>query len=147
MTTEDRLSGMLDLTDRLADLIEEENLALEDRRYDDVDDMLEEKSTLARLYESRFKALEKSDVDWGSLTEVVREELNEAANRLANAMAENTMRLKAGMEANSRVVDAVASALKDATPHAGTYSKYGRQGQEGTRAAGNSMALALDTAL
>mgnify|MGYP003120349392 CR=1 FL=1 len=80
----ERLEKMVELTDQLSDLIEEENLALVERRFLDV----------------------------------------EAANK--------------------QVIDLFAEAVQQAVPHSGTYSKNGRTGREGTRAAANSLAVALD---
>ena len=54
------------------------------------------------------------------------------------------MRLEIGMTANKQVIDLFAEAVQQAVPHSGTYSKNGRTGREGTRAAANSLAVALD---
>ena len=147
METQERLENMLDLTERLADHTEAENLALVERRYRDVEAMLEDKATLSRLYENSMKAIEEAKIDWSEADEALREKLRLAAERLTKAVDENTMRLEVGMKANKFVLDMVADAVRESTPHSGTYSRSGAQGKEGAKASINSVAVALDQTL
>jgi flagellar biosynthesis/type III secretory pathway chaperone len=140
----ERLERMVDLTDRLSDLVEAENLALAERRYDDVEAVLEEKATLARLYENSMRDLDEAKLDWTTVEGDLHDRVTASGTRLANAMGENTMRLEIGMEANRQVIDLFAEAVRDTVPHSGTYSKNGRTGREGTKASANSVAVALD---
>lgn len=140
----ERLEKMVELTDQLSDLVETENLALAERRFLDVEALLEEKATLARLYENSMKDLDEAQLDWKAIEPELNEKLTVAGTRLANAMGENTLRLEVGMTANRTVIDLFAEAVQTATPHSGTYSKNGRTGKEGTRAAANSLSVALD---
>ncbi|UTW50733.1 hypothetical protein KFF05_12355 [bacterium SCSIO 12827] len=140
----ERLEKMVELTDHLSDLVEAENLALEERRFLDVEAMLEDKATLARLYENSMKDLDEANLDWKAIPPDLHEKLTTAGTRLANAVGENAMRLEIGMTANKQVIDLFAEAVQKAVPHSGTYSKNGRTGKEGTRAAANSVAVALD---
>tara|TARA_B100000965_G_scaffold376306_1_gene369459 strand:- start:3578 stop:4021 length:444 start_codon:yes stop_codon:yes gene_type:complete len=140
----ERLEKMVDLTDQLSDLVEEENLALAERRYGDVEAKLEEKATLARLYESSMRDLEEAKLDWTTVEGDLHDRVTESGTRLANAMGENAMRLEIGMEANKQVIDLFAEAIQKSVPHAGTYSKNGRTGREGSKASANSLAVALD---
>ena len=138
MESMERLERMVELTDHLSDLVEAENLALIERRFLDVEAMLEDKATLARLYENSMKDLDEA------IPPDLHEKLTVAGTRLANAVGENAMRLEIGMTANKQVIDLFAEAVQKAVPHSGTYSKNGRTGKEGTRAAANSVAVALD---
>lgn len=140
----ERLEKMVELTDRLSDLVETENLALAERRFTDVEAMLEEKAMLARLYENSMKDLDEAKLDWTAIEPELHEKLTAAGTRLANAMGENTMRLEVGMTANKTVIDLFAEAVQEATPHSGTYSRNGRAGKEGQRASANSVSVALD---
>ena len=143
----ERLERMVELTDQLSDLVETENLALAERRFLDVEALLEEKATLARLYENSMKDLDEAQLDWKAIEPELNEKLTVAGTRLANAMGENTLRLEVGMTANRTVIDLFAEAVQTATPHSGTYAKNGRTGKEGTRAAANSLSVALDQSL
>lgn len=140
----ERLEKMVDLTDRLSELVETENLALAERRYEVVEAMLEEKAMLARLYENNMRDLDEAKLDWSTVEGELHDRVTEAGTRLANAMGENTMRLEVGMEANKQVIDLFAQAVRESVPHSGTYSKNGRTGREGTKASANSLAVALD---
>lgn len=143
----ERVEDMLDLTARLSELVEDENTALHQRRYGDVEQMLEEKATLARLYENRIKAFEDAKLDWSEVDEGVRDDLKSAGQRLAELMEENALLLQIGMTANRQVLDLFAKAVKQNTPHAGTYSRHGQTGDEGQRASANSLAISLDQTL
>lgn len=143
----ERLEKMVDLADQLSDLIEMENLALIERRFIDVETTLEDKATLARLYENSMKDLDEANLNWKEIEPDLYERLTESGTRLANAVGENTMRLEVGMTANRQVIDLFAEAVKKAVPHSGTYAKNGRTGREGTKASANSLAVALDQSL
>lgn len=143
----ERLEKMVALTDQLSDLVEAENLALIERRFMDVEATLEDKATLARLYENSMKDLDEANVDWNSIEPGLYERLTESGTRLANAVGENTMRLEVGMTANRQVIDLFAEAVQKAVPHSGTYAKNGRTGREGKQASANSIAVALDQSL
>ncbi len=143
----ERLQSLLDLTDRLADLTEAENAALIERRFADVEASLEDKATLARLYENNMQAANEAGIDWAATDPDVRERLRLAAERLTKAVDENTMRLEVGMKANKYVIDMIADAVRENVPHSGTYARNGKTGNEGAKAAINSVAVALDETL
>lgn len=145
--TETRVLGLLELTERLSEIVDAENLALAERRRADVEAMLEEKATLSRLFENRLKALTTKEIDLNAASEELREQLREAGKRLEEATAENTVRLEVAMTANRKVIDAVANAIKQVSPHSGTYARSGRTGSEGSRASSNTVAFALDQTL
>lgn len=144
MTPAERLERMLDLTDRLADLVEAENLALAEYRHADVEDFLEDKVVLARLYENSMRDLEDCGLDWTGIEQDLRDKLLAAGERLKVAIDENTMRLEVGITAGQTVMSFLSEAVKAQTPHAGTYSRKGRTGREGSTASANSLALSLD---
>ena len=140
----ERLEKMVELTDQLSDMVEAENMALVERRFLDVEAMLEDKATLARLYENSMKDLDEANLDWKAIAPDLHEKLTTSGTRLANAVGENAMRLEIGMTANKQVIDLFAEAVQQAVPHSGTYSTNGSTGTQGTRAATNSIAVALD---
>ena len=144
MEPTERLERLLDLTDRLTELVEAENLALIDHRYQEVEETLEDKAVLARLYENNLKDIEDGDIDISAVDGDLRAKLLDAGERLREAMDENTMRLEVGMAANQTVMEFLADAVKAQTPHAGTYSRRGRAGREGSTASANSIAVSLD---
>lgn len=144
MDIDKRLEDMRDLTDRLADLVEAENLALADHRHEDVEETLEDKAVLARLYENMMKDLDSLALDWSMIDGGLRERLRASGERLRQAMDENTMRLEVSITANRQVIDFMAEAAKQAVPHAGTYSRKGRAGREGMNASANSVAISID---
>lgn len=143
----DRIENLLEITDRLADLVEDENEALADRRTKDVEAMVEEKTTLARLYQNRMKVVKEQDVDWSEVDPDLHKQLVDAAKRLDIAMKENKMRLEVSIKANQKVLSLVAKAVEKSRPHSGTYSRKGAKGNEGATASANSVSISVDQTL
>lgn len=142
-----RIKDLILITGRLAELLRRENKALRDRRSDELKTLLDEKSTLGRVYETRLQGLIDDEVDFSGVDPEMRERLREAADQVRGMMDENAKLLKVAIAANKRVVDMIASAVKRSTPTAGTYSKKGAVGSDGYRAAKQNVAFSLDRTL
>jgi len=124
-----------------------ENDALKGRRSQEVHDLLDEKATLSRVYETRFKGIlempdvmEQADLD-------IRERLMAAGEMVKGLMDENAKLLKTAIEANRRVVDLIAEAVREQQPSAGTYAANGVTSRDGANAAGQRLAFSLDQSL
>jgi hypothetical protein len=135
-------AGLLEAIGRLADVIERENAALVAGGRDPVRPLLEEKRTACLTYEEAVRELaDPAGADDGS-----RAALRQAAERLGLASAENRRRLAAGIAAHKRLLDAVASAMRELSSPTGAYAKTGAP----TRTAVVSLAppaLSFDRAL
>ena len=142
-----RLKDLIVITQRLIELLERENDALMHHKSQVIHELLDEKATLARVYESRFKGLaEKSD----ALEETdpsLRNELNELAVKVDHLIQENGKFLNVAIEANGRVMDLIAEAVKAQQPNAGTYSADAQASRHGTNAGSQRVALSLDQRL
>ncbi len=57
MDPTNRVNDLIVLTNRLADLLARENEALGNRKYSEINEILDEKVTLGRIYESRIMGL------------------------------------------------------------------------------------------
>ena len=125
-----RIKDLIVITGRLADLLRRENKALRDRRSDDLKKLLDDKSTLGRVYETRLQGLIDDGVDFREIDPELREQLREAADQVRTMMDENAKLLRVAIAANKRVVDMIATAVKRAMPTAGTYSKKGAVGAD-----------------
>lgn len=147
MDPNNRLSELIAISNRLIDLLERENDALKHHRTEEIHTLLDEKATLARLYEIRFKSIaEKPDVlDGGDTT--LRHNLSELACKVENLIQENGELLHIAIEANRRVVDLIAEAVQAQQPTAGTYSSDAQTSTNGVNAASQRVALSLDQTL
>jgi flagellar biosynthesis/type III secretory pathway chaperone len=149
MDTVQRVSDLIHIGRALAELLAEENAALNDRAHQVVGNLVERKTELSRAYESRFQGLLEQAGEEGDLAEGVdpalREELRAVGDELRTLTEENAHLLTVAREVNRRVLDLVAEAVKAAQPGPGTYSPSGRT--EGDRSARVVRPLSLDRSL
>ncbi len=146
MDPTNRVNDLIVITNRLADLLARENDALSNRKYSEINEILDEKVTLGRVYESRIMGLTD---DPAALLEVdadLRDQLRSLGEKVNGLIEENAELLKIGIEANKRVVNMIAEAVKASVPSAGTYSANGAPGVE-QQAASKNVAITVDHTL
>ena len=147
MDPTNRVNDLILITGRLAELLAHENEALGNQRPRDVDSLLEEKNALINAYESRIQGLADDPDELAKVDPDLRERLRGLGDKLAALMDNNARLLKAGMEANRRLVHAVAEAVKSSRPRANTYSASGTATVNGNGAAPPSAPISLDRTL
>lgn len=148
MDTNGRVKDLIAITSRLADVVERENGALASHERQNYDEILEEKATLGRIYETRIQALRQgSEDEAAAVAPDLRQNLKEVGNRLRQLIDENARLLKVAIEGNRRVVDLIAEAVKASTPGPGVYGAKGTVGGTRNRATPGSLPLSLDRSL
>lgn len=147
MDTNSRVKDLIAITSRLADVVERENGALAAHERTNFDEILDEKATLGRIYETRMQALDKDASDVAEIEPELRDDLKAVGTRLRTLVDENARLLKVAIEANRRVVDLIAEAVKASTPGPGVYGAKGVVGGSRNRAAPASLPLSLDHSL
>ena len=147
MDATERLVGLIDITEQLAALLMKENKALKERQVDEATKLLEEKTDLSRIYETRVRglmddqeALSKTDAD-------LRQKLRDMGEKVNVMIIENANLLKVAIDTNMRIVDMVADAVKSQRPGPGTYGADGTAGKDDVHAAPRNMAISLDQSL
>jgi flagellar biosynthesis/type III secretory pathway chaperone len=144
-----RFSELIAISGQLADVLERENAALTRYERGSLPALLEEKTRLGRAYESRMEtlgddaaALAEADPDLGR-------RLGEIGARVRDLIARNARLLKIAIEANRRVVDVIADAVKSSTPGPAIYGVRGRKAAAATatRGAPTSVPITLDRSL
>ena len=135
---------MIVITGRLAELLQRENDALKNHRSQEVRDLLDEKATLSRVYETRFKGLSEQSEIFEQADLDIRERLKALGDKVQALIDENARLLKTAIEANRRVVDLIAEAVREQQPSAGVYGANGVTSQDGAKAAGQQVAFSLD---
>ncbi len=146
MDPTNRVNDLIVITNRLADLLARENDALSNRKYSEINEILDEKVTLGRVYESRIMGLTDDPVALGQVDGELRDRLRSLGEKVNGLIEENAALLKIGIEANRRVVNMIAEAVKASVPSAGTYSANGAADVE-QHAPSKNVAITVDHTL
>ena len=147
MDPNNRLNDLIVITDRLVDLLERENDALKNHKTEVIHTLLDDKATLARVYETRLKGLAEKPEILENADPALREKLRHFAEKVETLILENGKLLNVAIEANRRVVDLIADAVQAQQPNAGTYSSDAQASNNGSNAASQRVALSLDQTL
>ena len=142
-----RVNDLIVITGRLADLLERENVALREKQNKELNEILDEKVTLGRVYESRIMGLTEDPEALDSVDKELLERLRGIGEKVNGLMEDNAKMLKIAIEANRRVVNLIAEAVKASVPSAGTYSPTGGTGTHDQRGAPKNVALSIDHTL
>jgi flagellar biosynthesis/type III secretory pathway chaperone len=146
MDANNRVKDLITITSRLAEVLARENDALRARRHGELDEILDQKTTLGRIYESRLEGLADDKDALKGVDPALRERLRGLGDKVNDLIEENARLLRVAIEANRRVVDMIAEAVKASAPGPGIYGKKGTLGGERRRTAGN-LAFSLDRSL
>ena len=150
MVTSHKINDLIFIAGRLAGLLETENRALLKHRVADVKPLLEEKTKLCRAYESRVLALNKLSETPDQFKSVDRdliERLHGMGEKIQSLIGENSRLLKVSIEANKRVLDAVAEAIKESGNAAGIYTARGAVEPGNTKAAAQTTPISVNRSL
>ncbi|MCZ6603560.1 MAG: hypothetical protein O7A03_00275 [Alphaproteobacteria bacterium] len=146
MDPTNRVNDLIVITNRLADLLARENDALNNRKYSEINEILDEKVTLGRVYESRIMGLTNDPAALEKVDGELRDRLRSLGEKVNGLIEENAALLKIGIETNRRVVNLIAEAVKASIPSAGTYSANGAADVE-QHTASNNVAISVDHTL
>ncbi len=147
MDINNRVNDIIVITTRLIELLEKENDALRNQRTAEVHELLDEKTTLSRVYETRFTGLMERQNALDEVEPDLRQKLGEIGETINALIEDNSRLLKVAIEANRRVVELVAEAVRDTSASAGTYGADGATGNDRGLAAANGAAFSLDQTL
>tara|TARA_B100000686_G_scaffold287407_1_gene312838 strand:- start:399 stop:839 length:441 start_codon:yes stop_codon:yes gene_type:complete len=125
MDPTNRINDLIVISNRLVDVLERENEALSNRKYSEINDILDEKVTLGRVYESRIMGLSDEETNLNEVDGELRDQLRELGTKVNTLIENNSVLLKIGIEANRRVVNMIAEAVKASVPNTGTYAANG----------------------
>ena len=147
MSSDSKIKDIILITERLTDVLERENAALRDRRNQELHALLDDKVTLSRVYETRMQYYTKNPHELSSAPPELREKLRTMGAYISELLQDNASMLKVAIEANRKVVDMIAAAVKSATPGPGTYGSNGVAGLSDHKSQAQGMALSLDQTL
>ena len=147
MEPSNRIEDLILIMGRLIDILERENDALSNRRNSELHDLLDEKVTLSRVYETRMKAINEKPELLQDIEEGVRERLSDSGARINILIEENRKLLKTAIDTNRRVVELITDAVRTTAPGPGTYGASGSTELPNHRTEGKSVAISLDQIL
>ncbi len=147
MNATGRITDLIEITERLEALLTKENKALSDRDAKEATLYLDEKNSLSRIYESRIKGITDNPAALAEVEPELRNTLRERGEKVNLMIQENAQLLKITIEANRRVVEMVAEAVKSQQPGPGTYSAKGTSNKADVHSAPRNLALSLDRSL
>ena len=142
-----RVNDLIVITGRLGDLLERENLALREKNNKELNEILDEKVTLGRVYESRIIGLTEDSEALNNVDKELIERLRGIGEKVNGLIEDNAKMLKIAIEANRRVVNLIAESITASVPSAGTYSPTGATGTQDHRAAPKNVAISVDHTL
>lgn len=147
MDPEKRMADLISVTSRLIDVLERENAILNERRHNDLTDLLDEKETIGRVYQARIMGLQEDPGQLKDVDESERIKLKELAHTVDKLVSENARMLEAAMYASKRIVEMVAEVVRDSTNTSGTYSQRGSTQMPAGKSEVRSSAVSLDQTL
>ncbi len=147
MDLTEKLLGLIEITERLAELLHKENNALRDKRAKDAVKYLSEKNELVRIYESRVKGLPDHPEAMAATPPELREKLRQMGEKVNLMVEENGRLLKITIEANRRVVELVAEAVKMQRRGPGIYSANGLADGGKLSSAPRNLAISVNQSL
>lgn len=146
MIAEKRVSDLIVIASELCDIFMTENQALEDNEAGPIKDHLPRKDLLSRAYERGVEALRKMPVEEiKAVDSDLSERLRDVGKKMDELAAINAKLLRVAVAANQSVMEAVANAVRDVTPQAGTYGANGSTA--GQASAQRSVAMSLNKTL
>lgn len=142
-----RVNDLIEITERLEALLTKENKALSDKDAKVATSYLDEKNNLSRIYESRTKGIMDNISALASVEPELRTKLRELGEKVNVMIRQNAQLLKITIDANRRVVEMVAEAVKSQQPGPGIYSAKGTANKSDVHSAPRNMSLSLDQSL
>ena len=147
MSSESKVDDIMLIIERLSDVLERENAALKDRKIQEVHALLDDKVTLSRVYETRMQYYNENPDELINVSPELRDKLSTVGANISKLLQQNAAMLKVAIEANRKVVDMIAAAVKSATPGPGTYGSNGVTDIPDHKSQVRGMALSFDQTL
>ncbi len=137
--------ALMRVAGRLIALMRQEVDMLHDMRIRDIEALQPDKDSLAADYCRLTQDLRQDEDSIRALPESLKAELRLLEAQFAKAAEENQMALKAAMDANTRLFEIVATAVRDQQVANSQYSANGRR--DASAAAGAPASLSLNQTL
>lgn len=139
--------NLIDMTDRLSGLMEQEVELLRDRRARDIQALQSDKESLAGVYQRIITDVQRNPAALEGLDDTRRERLKHAAARLQGAATGNAIALRSAIEANHQLIETIAAAIRDQGSENAPYTANGRVAHGTGVQAKRNMSVSLNNTL
>ena len=147
MGPDQQIEDFVTITRQLVNVLKKENEVLKTQQYSKLKELLEDKATISRVYETKYQTLEKEPDFFRDIGATSREKLTKLGEEVNDLIEENGLLLKISIEANSKVVNLIAEAVRETSQETETYGSSGSNTLSGLRAESKSIAISLDQTL
>ena len=147
MNAEEQIRDLIAISCRLMKLLKRENEVLRTEKPSDLTALAHEKDILTRAFEVRTNELKDLSGELDDVEDSLRRQLQDIGQDVHTLVEENACFLKAGMEANRCVVEAVAEAIQIQRPGPGTYNAAGELGPSGAGVKNKPSSLTFNQSL
>ena len=117
--------GLLGIMKRLIEVMEREIDLLRSKEPSDIEDLQQDKATLAAAYEAHVRTLRESEHLFEALDPELRAEFSHAAETFQETLARNERALKAARETTDRVLQLIVREVEKRRHQQGVYSSNG----------------------
>ena len=128
MSNANRIADLVQITNRLCDLLEHESEILRTRKLTEMDAVRQDKIALSAAYETHVRTLRSQPEMLGDATPAVRQQLKAAFARFEIILAKNERGLRAAKETSNRVLRAIADEVDRQRRENLAYSPNGHAG-------------------
>ena len=147
MGPDQQIEDFVTITRQLVNVLKKENEVLKTQQYSKLKELLEDKATISRVYETKYQTLENEPDFFRDIGATSREKLTKLGEEVNDLIEENGLLLKISIEANSKVVNLIAEAVRETSQETETYGSSGSNTLSGLRAESKSIAISLDQTL
>ena len=113
LSAEHRIESMIEITERLSDLLEEETGLLKQMKVTKITSLQDAKLRLTDAYQARVEEINKNSDKYKNVTPILKQKLAQASKRFQEAIIKDINALNAAKLINTRVVEAIAAAALD----------------------------------
>lgn len=113
LNAERRIESMIEITDRLSELLEEETGLLKQMKVNKITSLQDAKMRLTDAYQARVEEISKNSDKYKEVPVTLKQRLALASKRFQEAIIKDINALNAAKTVNARVVEAIATAALD----------------------------------
>ncbi|WP_135076159.1 flagellar export chaperone FlgN [Terasakiella sp. SH-1] len=122
MDMTERVNELIFICERMIEILNKENEALEAQTPHVLMETMVEKDKMSRLYERHTRAVSQNAAELKKVDEDLQTHLKEVSREMDKLVEINARMLKLHMDLNRRVLERFADVAQKLTPHSGTYN-------------------------
>ena len=133
-----RASELINATESIITIIEQENALLQEAKVDEIEPLIETKKSLVEAYEHSLHDAAENKTFLDDVDKELRDKLRQSSSRFQEAVRNNVHFLRAAMTVNHQVVETIAHSIENQQIAPAGYSATG----QGTRAQADKQKMA-----